>query len=69
MTIEFKAMIRSFVTTLVSTFLAAVPVAALTQGDFSWAVAAGVSALVAAIRTTIAAVDPGMPLFGNGSEG
>lgn len=60
----WQAAARSFVTTLVATFLAAVPVAAVSQGDFSWAVAAGVAALVASLRTVLAALDPGQPLFG-----
>jgi len=63
---RIKSMIRSFVTTFAATFLtfAAGYVTSVVQGDFSWATSAGVAAFVAALRTLIAALDPGMPLFG-----
>lgn len=64
---QLKAAARSFVTTFVATFLAAVPVAAVSQGDFSWAVTAGVAALIAAVRTVLAALDPKQPLYGVGA--
>jgi len=61
------AYVRSFLTTLAATFLSLIPVAAVLEGDFTWAGAAVTSAVVAGLRTLLAALDPGMPLFGNGS--
>lgn len=63
---RIKSMLRSFATTFAATFLtfAAGYITQVVQGDFSWATSAGVAALVAALRTLIAALDPGMPLFG-----
>ena len=64
MSAKWKAAARSFITTFVATFLAAVPVAAAVQGDFTWVEVAVASALVAGLRTVLAALDPAMPLFG-----
>jgi hypothetical protein len=61
------AYIRSFLTTLAATFLSLIPVAAVLDGDFTWAGAAITSAVVAGLRTLLAAIDPGMPLFGVGT--
>jgi hypothetical protein len=62
------AYIRSFLTTAAATFLSLIPVAAVLEGDFTWAGAAVTSAVVAALRTLLAALDPQMPLFGVVSE-
>lgn len=67
MSASIKAALRSFVTTFASVFIGSVPVAALLQNDWSWAQAAVASALVAALRTVIAALDPAQPLYGAGS--
>lgn len=61
---QYKAALRSFLTTFVTVFVAAIPLAAALEGDFTWAGAAAASALVAALRTLIAAIDPGQPLYG-----
>lgn len=58
---------RSFLTTFAVTFLSAVPIAALSALDFSWAPTAGLAAGVAAVRTAIAALDPGNSTFGIGA--
>jgi hypothetical protein len=63
---SYVAAARSFATTFVSVFVASVPVAALLSGDWSWVQAAAASALIAALRTVIAALDPGQPLYGVG---
>ena len=62
------AYVRSFLTTALATFLSLIPAAALTEGDFTWAAAAVTTAVVAGLRTIIAALDPSMPLFGVGSD-
>ncbi len=67
MTPQLKAAIRSFLTTFIGALLALVPVAAVVEGDFTWVTAALVSALTAALRTVLAALDPGQPLYGVGS--
>ena len=67
MTPQMKSAIRSFLTTFLSVLLTLIPVAAVVEGDFTWATAALVSALTAALRTLLAALDPGQPLYGLGS--
>jgi hypothetical protein len=62
---QYKAALRSFLTTFLTVFIAAVPLAAALEGDFTWAGAAAASALVAALRTLLAALDPGQPLYGH----
>ena len=62
------AAVRSFLTTLAATFLSLIPVAAVLDGDFTWASAAITSAVVAGLRTLLASLDPGMPLFGVGAD-
>ena len=59
-----KAALRSFATTFLAVFVAAVPLSAALEGDFTWAGAAASAALVAALRTLVAALDPGQPLYG-----
>lgn len=61
------AWIRSALTTFLSTLLTLVPVAAIVEGDFTWVAAAITAAVIAAVRTTVAALDPGQPLYGVGS--
>jgi heme/copper-type cytochrome/quinol oxidase subunit 4 len=63
-----KAALRSFLTTFLSVLLALVPVAAVVEGDFTWVTAALVSAATAALRTVLAALDPGMALYGVGAQ-
>ena len=67
MTPQIKSAIRSFLTTFIGALLALVPVAAVVEGDFTWVTAALVSAATAALRTLLAALDPGQPLYGLGS--
>jgi hypothetical protein len=62
------AYIRSALTTFLATFLGLIPVAAVVDGDFTWASAAITAAVIAAVRTGIAALDPGQPLYGIGSD-
>lgn len=61
---QYKAALRSFATTFLTVFVAAVPLAAALEGDFTWAGAAASAALVSALRTLVAALDPGQPLYG-----
>lgn len=67
MTQTQQAALRSFLTTLITTFLALVPVASVVEGDFTWAGAALLSAFVASARTVVAALDPGNTSFGFGA--
>jgi len=62
------AWIRSALTTFLATFLSLIPVAAVTDGDFTWVSAAVTAAVIAAVRTTVAALDPGQPLYGIGAQ-
>lgn len=64
MTVTQKAALRSFLTTLLVTFLASIPVASVVDGDFAWLAPAAFAAVVAAVRTVIAALDPGNLSFG-----
>ena len=68
MTPQIKSAIRSFLTTFIGALLALVPVAAVVEGDFTWVTAALVSAATAALRTLLAALDPGQPLYGVGAQ-
>ena len=61
------AMIRSAVTTFVVTLIGLVPVAALVGGDTSWVTAAVTAAVLATLRTIVAALDPGNTSFGVGA--
>ena len=69
---QAKAALRSFITTFIAVFLPLIPAAKVADGDFTWAAAAGSAALAAAVtaalRTLLAAVDPGQPLYGKGSK-
>lgn len=62
------AWIRSALTTFLATLLGLIPVASVVEGDFTWAGAAITAAVIAAVRTTLAALDPGQPLYGIGSQ-
>ena len=68
---KLKSMLRSFLTTFGATFLTVAGgyIANVVQGDFSWWTSAAVAGAVAALRTVIAYLDPGQPLYGNGSGG
>lgn len=63
-----RTMARSFFTTFLATFLATAPVASVAEGDFEWFLPTALSAFVAALRTVIAALDPGNPHYGVGSR-
>lgn len=56
--------LRSFLTTFLVVLLGVVPVAY--TADWSWLPAALYAAGLASLRTLVAALDPGMPLYGNG---
>jgi heme/copper-type cytochrome/quinol oxidase subunit 4 len=68
MSTQVKAAVRSFATTFISVFLTLIPVAAVVEGDFQWLGTAAVASLTAAVRTLLAALDPGQPLYGTGSD-
>ena len=62
------AWVRSALTTFVVTFIGLVPVSALVGGDTSWVASAVTAAILATLRTVVAALDPGNTSFGVGSE-
>lgn len=64
MTPQAKAMVRSFLTTFLSTILTLIPVTSVVEGQFEWVGPALLAAGLAAVRTVVAALDPRMPLFG-----
>ena len=68
MTAQTKALIRSFLTTFLTVFIGLIPVASLVDGDWTWVGAAAAAAVLAGVRSLVAFLDPGMPLFGNGSQ-
>ncbi len=59
--------VRSAVTTFIVTFIGLVPVTALVGGDTTWITAAVTAAVLATLRTLVAAVDPGNTSFGIGA--
>ena len=67
MTVTQKAALRSFLTTLLTTFLTLIPVASVVDGDFAWVGPAVLAAVVASVRTLVAALDPGNTSFGVGA--
>ena len=67
MTPAISSALRSFVTTFVTVFVGTIPIASLLAGDWSWASAAVASALIAGLRTAVAALDPKQPLYGVGA--
>ena len=64
MTASQKAALRSFATTFLSTLITLVPVTSVVSGEFEWVAPALLSAVTAALRTLVSALDPGQPLFG-----
>lgn len=62
------AWVRSALTTFVVTFIGLVPVSALVGGDTTWITAAVTAAVLATLRTIVAAIDPGNTSYGIGSE-
>lgn len=65
---KITPLLRSLVTTFVTSFIALVPLSAVVSHDFSWVQSAAVSAALAAIRTLVAYIDPGNTSFGIGSD-
>lgn len=61
------AWIRSALTTFVVTFIGLVPVSALVGGDTTWITAAVTAAILATLRTLVAAIDPGNTSYGIGA--
>ena len=61
------AWIRSALTTFVVTFIGLVPVTALVGGDTTWITAAVTAAVLATLRTLVAAIDPGNTSYGIGA--
>ena len=60
--------VRSALTTFIVTFIGLVPVTALVGGDTTWVTSAATAAILATLRTLVAAIDPGNTSFGVGSE-
>ena len=64
---QVKAALRSALTTFLSSLLLAIPVASVSEGSFEWAAPVLLSAVLTALRTLVAALDPGMGLYGKGA--
>jgi hypothetical protein len=62
------AWLRSALTTFIVTFIGLVPVSALVGGDTSWVASAATAAILATLRTVVAAVDPGNTSYGIGAS-
>lgn len=62
------AWVRSALTTFIVTFIGLVPVTALVGGDTTWVTSAATAAILATLRTLVAAIDPGNTSYGIGSE-
>lgn len=60
-------LIRSAVTTFVTSFIALVPLSALANQDFSWLQSALIAAALTTVRTVVAYLDPKNTAFGNGA--
>jgi len=60
-------LVRSALTTFVTSFIALVPLSALANQDFSWVQSALIAAALTTIRTVVAYLDPKNTAFGNGS--
>lgn len=60
--------LRSALTTFIVTFIGLVPVTALVGGDTTWVTSAATAAILATLRTLVAAIDPGNTSYGIGSE-
>ena len=67
MTDQMKAAVRSFLTTFLATIITLIPVTSVVEGDFEWVGPALLAAGLAAVRTLLAALDPGMSLYGAGA--
>ena len=67
MTPQLKAALRSFLTTFLSVLITLIPVTSVVEGQFEWVGPALLAAGLAAVRTLLAALDPGQPLYGVGS--
>lgn len=61
-------LLRSAVTTFVTSFIALVPLSALASQDFSWLQSALIAAALTTVRTAVAYLDPKNTAFGNGSS-
>jgi hypothetical protein len=61
-------LIRSAVTTFVTSFIALIPLSALASQDFSWLQSALIAAALTTVRTAVAYLDPKNTAFGNGSS-
>lgn len=61
------AWVRSALTTFIVTFIGLVPVTALVGGDTTWITAAATAAVLATLRTLVAAIDPGNTSYGIGA--
>jgi hypothetical protein len=59
--------LRSAATTFIVTFIGLVPVTALVGGDTTWITAAVTAAILATLRTIVAAIDPGNTSYGIGA--
>ena len=60
-------LLRSAVTTFVTSFIALVPLSALASQDFGWLQSALIAAALTTVRTAVAYLDPKNTAFGNGS--
>lgn len=60
-------LLRSAVTTFVTSFIALVPLSALASQDFSWLQSALIAAALTTVRTAVAYLDPKNTAFGNGA--
>jgi len=61
------AWVRSALTTFIVTFIGLVPVTALVGGDTTWVASAATAAILATVRTVVAAIDPGNTSYGIGA--
>jgi hypothetical protein len=61
-------LLRSAVTTFVTSFIALIPLSALASQDFSWLQSALIAAALTTVRTAVAYLDPKNTAFGNGSS-
>ena len=61
-------LVRSAVTTFITSFIALIPLSALASNDFSWVQSAAIAAALTAIRTVVAYLDPKNTSFGLGSD-
>jgi hypothetical protein len=60
-------LLRSAVTTFVTSFIALIPLSALASQDFSWLQSALIAAALTTVRTAVAYLDPKNTAFGNGA--